>query len=125
MLSHTAVDALPEGAVVIREGDAAEHLYVLLSGRLEVTLEAEGGLHLATLEPGTHFGEQALLPRPRAPRNATVQALTDVRLLRLGADQLAGLMDGDPALRKRLERLQRRRPRAQELDELRAGQVPA
>src|SRR5688572_5924983 len=51
-------------AVVIREGDAAEGMFVILEGAVQVfTADREGReVVVARLEAGEHFGEQALLP---------------------------------------------------------------
>jgi CRP-like cAMP-binding protein/cytochrome P450 len=62
------------GDVLIREGDAAEHFFVLVEGQVEVfRLSRDGEAALvAILGPGEYFGEVGLLHR--APRNATVKA---------------------------------------------------
>ena len=71
----------PAGTVVLREGDRGQDLYGLADGRLAVEGVGLGGevLPLAELEPGTWFGEMALLTG--APRSATVRAITPVRVL--------------------------------------------
>lgn len=61
------------GAVIVREGDEAEHFYVLIDGEVNVTrLQAEGTTpeFLATLRHGRYFGEAGLLSGE--PRNASI-----------------------------------------------------
>ncbi|HEV7404341.1 MAG TPA: cytochrome P450 [Chthoniobacteraceae bacterium] len=57
----------PAGAVIVREGDVAEHFYILVDGEALVTRSSQG---VAVLKPGEYFGEAGLLSG--APRNATV-----------------------------------------------------
>ncbi|MGH8598450.1 MAG: cyclic nucleotide-binding domain-containing protein, partial [Gammaproteobacteria bacterium] len=70
--------------VVIRQGDRGEYFYVVERGFLECTRragEARQEVHVVDIRPGDTFGEAALIAGN--PRDATVTALTDGRLLRL------------------------------------------
>jgi serine/threonine protein phosphatase PrpC/CRP-like cAMP-binding protein len=67
VLQVTDVVAYSSGEVVISEGDKGEELFIVLSGRLRVS---RGGAEVATLEPGAHVGEMALVRSQ--PRSATV-----------------------------------------------------
>jgi len=60
------------GAPVVREGEAGERFYVVLSGMLAVSQESRGARGL--LQPGDYFGEVALALD--IPRTASVRALT-------------------------------------------------
>jgi CRP-like cAMP-binding protein len=62
------------GAVVIREGDVAEHFFVVVEGEVEVSRRGPNGVDrpVTTLGPGEYFGEVGLLRH--APRNARVAA---------------------------------------------------
>jgi CRP/FNR family transcriptional regulator, cyclic AMP receptor protein len=58
------------------------------------------GRKVATLGPGTAFGELALLDR--APRNATVVAETPMELVVLGQREFAGILDEVPGFARKL-----------------------
>jgi CRP/FNR family transcriptional regulator, cyclic AMP receptor protein len=85
------------GHVVCAEGDLGRDFYLLARG--EATIE-RGGSTVATLHPGDHFGELALLDR--GPRSATVRAAGDCRLYVLGDESLAAVLNEVPALAQKL-----------------------
>jgi putative peptide zinc metalloprotease protein len=70
------------GQAVFRQGEEGDAFYLIRRGQAEVVQQRDGVEHvLTTLGPGDHFGEIALLGR--APRTATVRALTSLALLAL------------------------------------------
>lgn len=74
---------VPRGAVIIREGDDGDYYYIVGSGRFQVERLVGGArVILAELKTGEAFGEEALVSE--AKRNATVTALTDGDLMRIG-----------------------------------------
>lgn len=78
---------LDAGEILCRQGDPGDSMFVLISGRLQVTQRAEdrpGELVLDELAPGASVGEMALITG--RPRVATVTALTDARLACLTMD---------------------------------------
>jgi CRP/FNR family cyclic AMP-dependent transcriptional regulator len=82
VLAHTIdvpLHDLPAGTVLIAEGPASGHLYILVEGAAEVL---RGEVRVALIdEPGAVFGEiSALLGRPHS---ATVRALSAVRVHRI------------------------------------------
>lgn len=68
---------VPAGRVVFEEGDAAEDLFVIVSGTAAVSRLADG--EISRLGPDDWFGEVGLIRG--APRNATVLAIDDLELL--------------------------------------------
>ena len=89
--SLTPVSA-PANQVIVCEGDVAEAMYVIASGRAKVTLYHCAGREviLSVLGEGDFFGEMSLFDS--SPRSATVQALEDCRLLRLGKREFLTLL---------------------------------
>ena len=82
---------VPAGAVVIRAGDPADALFVIVGGSAVVT--AASGAVLATLGVGDYFGEIGIVKG--VPRTATVTAATGSTLVRIEAeDFLALIRDG-------------------------------
>jgi CRP/FNR family transcriptional regulator, cyclic AMP receptor protein len=79
-LSQRFSKEIPRGTVLFREGDPGEEMYVVQSGRVEITKRA-GGVEklLATLGQGEFFGEMSILNQK--PRSATATAVEDARLL--------------------------------------------
>jgi CRP-like cAMP-binding protein len=102
---------VPTGETIIRQGEAGEECYVLRSGRVEVlTSGAQGDERmLATLDPGSLFGEAALLTDE--PRNATVRATEPCTLLALRRTDLLEVLGADRQTRERMLELVRMRDR--------------
>ncbi len=73
--AHMAMRAYEKGEVILREGDAADTLYILLAGQAKVYLrdDANREVILNTFGPGDFFGEIPLFDH--APRSANVAAL--------------------------------------------------
>jgi len=68
--------------VIFSERDAADVMYVVLSGEIELTLHGES---LGAEGPGGIVGEMAMINS--APRSATATTLTKVKLARVDRDQ--------------------------------------
>ena len=102
---------VPTGETIIRQGEAGEECYVLRSGRVMVlTSGAQGDERmLATLDPGSLFGEAALLTDE--PRNATVRATEPCTLLALRRTDLLEVLGADRQTRERMLELVRMRDR--------------
>jgi putative peptide zinc metalloprotease protein len=99
------------GETIIRQGEAGEECYVLRSGRVEVLAKGAQGDEriLATLDPGSLFGEAALLTD--GPRNATVRAIEPCTLLALRRTDLLEVLGEHRQTRERMLELVRMRDR--------------
>lgn len=69
VLQVTDVVAYIDGQAVITEGENGEELFIVLSGRVQVS---RSETELASFGPGDHFGEMALVRSQ--PRSATVRS---------------------------------------------------
>lgn len=88
-----------KGTTIITEGEMGDSMYVIKSGQVGVyttLMESEDisviktdqeRLHLATMQEGDFFGEQALITNE--PRSATIISLTDAQLLKFTKQDLA------------------------------------
>lgn len=107
LLSRLADDvSFESGETILREGRFGSEFYVIVQGRVSVM---RSGDSIATLGPGSHFGELAVL-NP-GPRTATVVALTPVTTLVLTSRRFEEARRDVPELakivmRRMAERLQ-------------------
>lgn len=87
---------LRQGEVLVREGAADDHLYVVVSGVLGVVRGAgmEEEVTLNAIRPGSMVGELSFLDG--ASRYASLVALSDTRVLGLSRADLEGLLDRHP-----------------------------
>lgn len=79
---HMQPREVPQFSVIVRQGETGDEFFIIEDGRVQVELDSPDGAEpkpIAQLGPGDYFGELALLTDE--PRNATVVALSDVKLL--------------------------------------------
>ena len=89
LLRHANQVSFEPGAVVFEEGDEGHSLFIVTQGAFEVYRHHGGKrIPIATLEPGQHFGEIALLAN--RPRSASVRALKSSVALRLSKSVVLG-----------------------------------
>ena len=88
---------LPAGGVLIRQGDPADALWILVRGELSVgvTGAASGPRELAPVTAPGYVGELGLLKG--IPRTATVRASQDSTLLRIGGADFLAAMEAWPS----------------------------
>jgi len=98
LVARRAEDVRVEaGKVLVTEGEAGHEFFAIVAGTARV---ARRGKRVASLGPGSAFGELALLDK--APRNATVVAETDMELVVLGQREFAGIIDEVPGFARKL-----------------------
>ena len=116
VLANASHFALDTGDVLFRQGDVADALYILTSGRLgiETRLPGDDSAALSPILPGEVVGEFALLDD--APRSARVTASEPSNGLRIGRARFQALLaDAQPGtvqLAASLRRLVATRTRA-------------
>ena len=87
------------GELVVHKGDPGDAMYFVSTGAVEVDIEPDP----VRLGSGDFFGEIALLKE--MPRTADVTALTYCQVLALFAGDFRALLDANPDLRQRIERV--------------------
>ena len=76
------VEIYSTGEPITREGETGDALYIIIRGR--VTISVEGRL-IATLGTGEAVGEMAVLDS--SPRSATATAVEETEVLRIGSEE--------------------------------------
>jgi CRP-like cAMP-binding protein len=99
--------AVAAGEVVVQEGDEGDTFYLVESGALEVSVD---GKTIATLGPGQHFGEVALLRD--VARTATIRALEPSLVLTLDKKRFIAAVASDLSVSARLEEVAAKRVEA-------------
>src|SRR5581483_10753607 len=83
------------GEWILREGDAADSLYIIRSGRVEVVAEGPPETLIRVLRRGEVLGELALLRQ--GTRSASARARRDIELLELQRSAFEGLIQTAPS----------------------------
>jgi CRP-like cAMP-binding protein len=101
------------GQVLFRAGDPGDALYLVERGRIDIVADGvdparsrlpdEGWRPVASLGPGSAFGEIALVSGE--PRTASAVAVEDSELLRIGKDDFGNLIARSGALREAVNAL--------------------
>ena len=106
LLEHVAALAVhvsvPRGEWLFRQGEAADALYVVVVGHLEVLQDGAGAGAINTLTRGAVLGELALLTG--SERSASIRAIRDTDVLRVDRTHFEALLHAEPALALGLNR---------------------
>lgn len=91
---------VPAGEALINEGQHVPHLYILLSGRAEVSVSGVG--KVASMEVGDVFGEMSFVDA--MPPSATVRVETPSIVLAIDKTELSRHLEEDPSFGYRFYR---------------------
>jgi serine phosphatase RsbU (regulator of sigma subunit) len=99
LVAELDVVNLNSGDILFRESDPGEHLYVVVSGELEILMapNTDDELILNILHAGEYLGEMSLI-QPGGLRTASARARGDVVLLSMSRDQFRDLLQHHPEL---------------------------
>ena len=89
--------SVTKGKVLCEEGRPGHEFFLILDGQASVRANNR---KVASLGAGNYFGELALLSRE--PRDASVIADSDMKLLILGQREFTGLLDSIPGLASKI-----------------------
>jgi CRP-like cAMP-binding protein/Fe-S-cluster-containing hydrogenase component 2 len=99
------------GDTIFRQGDKADHFYLVRMGFVKVSQNRPGGEHVLTyIGPGGYFGEIGLMAHvpgvtelaPSGLRTATCRALDHVDVVRISGDDFQAILERFPQVRERL-----------------------
>jgi len=87
-----------EGELLFRPGDPGNHAYIIVSGQVTLFLEDDRGRRqtLTTLEPGTCFGEMALLDGE--PRSAGASLSEKALMLMISREDFLRVLQRYPSI---------------------------
>jgi len=104
LCAHLVHAPFASGDIMTRQGAVAHWLYILLTGRAEVTVAGpSGSRRVAVLEPGSVFGEMGLMTGD--PRHATVTALEDAECYRLDKAGFESILQTRPDLSREISKV--------------------
>jgi small-conductance mechanosensitive channel len=88
----------PRGSVLMKQGDQASAMYVVMEGAISICIATPGGeqQEVAISATGDVVGEMSLMTG--APRTATVTALTRTRVLEITKEDIADMLKENPEL---------------------------
>ena len=99
-VENAPVVGLPSGAVVLSPEEENDRLFIVLSGTLQVHLEAPATRPIRTIYPGSCVGELSLIEGIRP--SAWVTVAEEATLLTMGHTQLWDMVAGDGRIAKNL-----------------------
>ncbi|MCR9126162.1 MAG: ABC transporter transmembrane domain-containing protein [Rhodobacteraceae bacterium] len=94
----------PAGHVIFAEGQPADAVYLCLEGNAELRWHgaAEGSRPVATVQPGRLIGDLTVILGEN--RQMDLVAMTDVKFLRIGAEEFRAVMENDTEVAMNLVR---------------------
>jgi Fe-S-cluster-containing hydrogenase component 2/CRP-like cAMP-binding protein len=124
---------LNPGDVVFRQGDAADHFYLVRMGFIKVSQSWPGGEHVLTyIGPGGYFGEIGLMAHipeiaeltPPGVRVATCAALDHVDVVQIKGDDFRHILEQFPRVREEFVKVAREHLEDNERNRQRIEHVP-
>jgi small-conductance mechanosensitive channel/CRP-like cAMP-binding protein len=96
---------LQRGNVLMRQGDAAVSMFIVLEGAISIAIDTPAGdqQEVAVSAAGDVVGEMSLMTG--APRTATVTALTRLRALEITRETIDAMLKKNPELFERFSRV--------------------
>jgi len=89
----------PAGTQLVKAGEPGTEMFIIVSG--DAVVRTKGG-RTVRLKPGDFFGEMSVIDG--APRAATVEASTPIRVLVLGQRDFWRVLDGSKAIVRKIMR---------------------
>jgi CRP-like cAMP-binding protein len=87
LLSHSSVESFAEGKIIFRQGDEANHLYILIEGMVDLSVKTEEKVDFLTSKlekEGAAFGIPSLIEPFRYNLTATCLKASKVLVIHAG-----------------------------------------
>lgn len=99
------LDEFEEESLIVKEGEPADALYIILDGSVRVFINDREGtkVTLVTLNKGAYFGEQALVARTNRTRNANVESISKTTLIKIHENVMSKIFNIDTELKDKLK----------------------
>lgn len=94
-MNITTRESHAAGTTLFEKGDRADNFYILLKGRVKLTVGDSGPVVYTVSHPGEAFGWSALIGRDAYTASAVCAA--ECKTLRIERGELLKIMDADPA----------------------------
>ncbi len=96
LYSHMNIEEYKEGQALFNEGETGEHMYIILSGSVSISVDTHDGkfLEIAEITEGNFFGEMSIFDR--AVRSATCFPKCSTKVLSLGASDFFKFIKNKP-----------------------------
>ncbi len=95
-------EACRRGHIILNENDEGRGLFFLLKGQVNVFLPKQdfriSEISLTELGPGNSVGEYSLVDRK--PASASVRALTDIEIFKIGKDDFLAIIEAEDKIAK-------------------------
>jgi len=96
LFSHMNIEEYKEDQTLFNEGETGEHMYIILSGSVSISVNTPDGnvLEIAEITEGNFFGEMSIFDR--AVRSATCSPKCFTKVLSLGASDFFEFIKNKP-----------------------------
>jgi len=97
LAEYTEEFTLNPDTVLFQEGDPAEHVILVLDGKVELIKKLDGGkeVNITTVEPGDYFGEWGVLDEQPRSTHAICSGIT--RVAKIPGPSLLRILHQEPA----------------------------
>lgn len=95
VMDITTKESFKEEDILFREGDPAINFFILLKGRVRLTIGEAGPVVYIVSHAGEAFGWSSLVGRDRY--SASAMCIEPTKLLKIDKDQLQTVLEKDPA----------------------------
>ena len=94
IMDVSVTESHKEGELLFHEGDPANTFYILLKGRIKLSLGETGQAVYIVSSAGEAFGWSSLIGRERF--SATAECMAETKLLKFDKEKLNKVLDKDP-----------------------------
>lgn len=102
LIDASSIAGIPEGGVIVNEGEAGDYFYIIIRGTARVSHNlGDSTINLALMHSGDYFGEWSVLTG--APRAATVSAMNRVDMLRIERSAMLEFIQQQPEVGERID----------------------